>query len=388
VVVGARCAGAATAMLLARRGLRVLALERSRYGSDTLSTHALMRSGVLQLERWGVLEGLKAAATPAVRRTCFHYGEETVDLAIKPRDGVDALYAPRRTVLDALLQDAAQASGAEIRFGVRVVDLMRSNDGRVCGVVLREEDGTPAEIEAGVVIGADGVRSTVARLVEAELVNAGVHATGNVYGYLKGLDIDGYHWYYRPKVSAGAIPTNDRETCVFVSMPQRRFRDEIRPDVEAGFRRVLTESAPDLAARVAEAEQHGRLMAFAGVQGFLRRCWGPGWALVGDAGYFKDPLTAHGISDALRDAELLVRAVARGTEGAFADYQRTRDELSIGLFEITDAVASFGWSIEEIKQLHMDLSKEMNREVEALVSLHERAEEPGPAVTRHLAAIA
>ncbi|MCH8254322.1 MAG: FAD-dependent monooxygenase, partial [Gemmatimonadetes bacterium] len=113
IIAGARCAGASTAMLLARRGLRVLVIDPTSRGSDTLSTHALMRGGVLQLHRWGLLDAIRAAGTPAIPKTSFHYGEETIEVSIKERDGVDALYAPRRTVLDAVLVDAAVAAGAE-----------------------------------------------------------------------------------------------------------------------------------------------------------------------------------------------------------------------------------------------------------------------------------
>ncbi|MDX1390643.1 MAG: FAD-dependent monooxygenase, partial [Acidobacteriota bacterium] len=118
VVVGARVAGASTAMLLAQSGLKVLVVERGRYGSDTLSTLALMRGGVLQLARWGVLDAVREAGTPPIHATSFHYGDDVVEVAIKPRDGVDALYSPRRTVLDRLLADAAVEAGAEIRYGV------------------------------------------------------------------------------------------------------------------------------------------------------------------------------------------------------------------------------------------------------------------------------
>ena len=107
VVVGARAAGAATAMLLARCGVRVLAVDRGGYGTDTLSTHALMRAGVLQLARWGLLERIEAEGTPRVQRTVFHYEDEVLDILIKPRHGVPALFAPRRTVLDRILVDAA-----------------------------------------------------------------------------------------------------------------------------------------------------------------------------------------------------------------------------------------------------------------------------------------
>ena len=123
VIVGARAAGAATAVLLARQGMRVLVVDRDRYGTDTLSTHALMRGGVLLLSRWGLLDQIVDAGTPAIRRTTFYYGAETVSVAIKPSPGVDALYAPRRTLLDRVLVDAAVAAGAEVRFGVTVTGL-------------------------------------------------------------------------------------------------------------------------------------------------------------------------------------------------------------------------------------------------------------------------
>ena len=133
IVVGARVAGAATAMLLARAGLRVLCVDRSRYGGDTVSTHALMRGGVLQLQRWGVLDAVADAGTPPVRRTVFHYGAESAVVSIRPSAGVDALYAPRRTVIDALLVDAAQRAGATVEFGAAVAGLHRDRDGQVTG---------------------------------------------------------------------------------------------------------------------------------------------------------------------------------------------------------------------------------------------------------------
>lgn len=135
VVVGARPAGAATAMVLARAGLRVLVVDRSRYGADTLSTHALLRGGVLQLARWGLLNEVIAAGTPPVQRSVFHYGEERIEVPIRPAAGVDALYAPRRTVLDPILVDAARDAGAEVRFGLTVTGLCRDGTGRVTGVV-------------------------------------------------------------------------------------------------------------------------------------------------------------------------------------------------------------------------------------------------------------
>lgn len=374
VVVGARVAGASTAMLLARRGLRVLAVDRARAGSDTLSTLALMRGGVLQLSRWGLLPQVLSAGTPAVRRTTFHYGEEDIAIDIKPRDGVEALYAPRRTVLDPILVEGARASGAEVRHGVRLVELVRGPRGRVNGLVLEDPRRGRELVRTDIVIGADGRDSLVARLAGASIRCEGVHAAGNVFGLFRGLELDGFHWYYRPFVSAGSIPTNDGATVVFASMPGERFWQEVRFSLSEGHRRVVEEAAPELAARLGDAERVGGFHGFGGVPGFVRQSHGSGWALVGDAAHFKDPLTAHGITDALRDAELLARAVATGTESALAGYEADRDDLSKGLFDVTDRIASFTWDLPAVKALHLALSKEMNREVEALLALDEKAE--------------
>jgi flavin-dependent dehydrogenase len=376
VVVGARAAGAATAMLLARQGLRVLAADRGAYGADTLSTHALMRAGVLQLARWGLLERIEAEGTPRVRRTVFHYPDEVVDIPIKPRDGVPALFAPRRTVLDRVLVDAAVAAGATVRHRVRVADLARDAGGRVRGVVLGADEAAPRAVRADLVIGADGLRSTVASLVGAPVTRQGRHGSANVYGYWSGLDVDGYHWHWGPGVAAGAIPTNGGRVLLFAGVPSPRFAAEMRADVPGYYRRILEEAAPELARRLPGAQLDGALRGFPGHPGFLRRPWGPGWALVGDAAYFKDPITAHGISDALRDAELVARAAGRGTDAAMAEYERSRDELSAGLFEATDRIASCAWDVGELKALHHALSDEMKREVTAILGLDERRVEP------------
>ncbi len=369
LVVGARCAGAATAMLLARAGLRVLAVDRAREGSDTISTHALMRGGVLQLVRWGLIDRLRATSTPAVRSATFHYGEEALPFAVKPRDGVDALYAPRRTVLDPLLVDAARAAGAQVVHGAALAGVVRGSSGRVEGAVIETLDGGRARVAARIVIGADGARSRAARLVSAHTERAGRHACGVVYGHWSGLEVEGYHWYYRPGVSAGAIPTGDGRTCVFAALPRPRLLDALPGGVDAVYREVLAEAAPDLAAALGSARLDAKLQPFPGIPGFMRRAWGPGWALVGDAGYFKDPITAHGITDALRDAELLARAVVSGTEAALAGYQSARDAASVELFEVTDRIASFAWDLEEAKGLHRQLARHMASEVELLGAL-------------------
>jgi 2-polyprenyl-6-methoxyphenol hydroxylase-like FAD-dependent oxidoreductase len=361
VIVGARCAGAATAMLLARAGLDVLVIEQGAPGADALSTLALMRAGVLQLSRWGLLDQIRAAGTPRIEKTTFHYDDRAVEIRIKPRDGVDALYAPRRTVLDPLLADAAQAAGAEVVYRVRVTELQRDGQERVTGVVV--ESGSVARtIAATMVIGSDGIHSTVAKRVGAAPYLVGSHMSSVIYTRARGLDMEGYHWHYAPGVSVGVIPTNDGETVVFVAAPQQRFMRELRFDLAAGFQKVLQETSPALG-RVMRRTAAGSFRGFAGHRAFLRPAWGPGWALVGDAGYFKDPITAHGITDALRDAELLARAVLRGTDEALVGYQTVRDQLSARLLTITDEIASFAWDLPRLQVLHKSLSDEMSREV-------------------------
>lgn len=376
IVVGARCAGAATALLLAREGLRVLVVDRSRYGADTLSTHALMRGAVMQLQRWGVLGSLEQEGTPLVGATTFHYGEEQIRVDIKPRNGIPGLCAPRRNVLDRVLVDAAREAGAEIVYGVRLVNVCRPDGGRVDGVVIEDGEGHLRSLGAGIVIGADGMRSTVAELVRARSYRTGRHSTGVVFGYFSGLGNDGYHWHYRPGVSVGVIPTNDDHSCVFASVPNRRFREEIRFDPSSGFGRILRECSPELAQAVGKARREGHFRGFPGQAGFFRQSFGRGWALVGDAGYFKDPLTAHGITDALRDAEILARAVAQGTIEALSAYQATRDKIATGLFQVTDEIASFRWDLPTVKALHLRLSDEMKKEIVALEEWRDASPEP------------
>lgn len=366
IIVGARPAGAGTALLLARQGLKVLVVDRGCYGTDTLSTHALMRAGVLQLAQWGVLPHVVAAGTPAVRAATFIYGDDAVRVAVKPRDGVDALYAPRRTVLDRALVDAAAAAGVEVAFGTALVDVVRTPGGRVSGIVARQESGESASIRAGLVIGADGVRSTLAGLVGAEVLRRGAWSSANVFGYWTRLPVDGYRWYYRPGLSAGAIPTNDGLTCIFASVPTSRFAAVFRGDVARGYHEVLAEVAPDIAGDLRNGTRVEGLRGTPGQRGFYRRAAGPGWALVGDAGYFKDPLTAHGITDALVEAEYLARAIAAGSDAALAAYGADRDRRTGELFELTDRIASFTWTLDEVRVCHKELAGAMAAEVAAL----------------------
>lgn len=366
VVVGARVAGAATAMLLARAGRTVLMIDRGEYGTDTLSTHALMRGGVVQLARWNLLQRIIDAGTPPVRSTTFHVGTNSLTVPIKAKYGVDALYAPRRTVLDRVLVDAAREAGTAVHFGTRLTALSRATDGRVDGVVLQDRSGRAVQVHANYVVGADGMRSTVAKLVGAPVYRAARHAAATLYGYWPGLPFNGYNWHYGATSAAGVIPTNDGETLVFAGVPAQRWPEMIAGGRFAAFLRILHEAAPELAEAI-RARRERPLTGFAGRAGYFRQSWGRGWALVGDAGYFKDPLTAHGITDAFRDAELLADAIVEGSQAALADYQRCRDEWSSGLFEITDRIASFEWTLGTVGALLESLSREMAEDVKRMV---------------------
>jgi 2-polyprenyl-6-methoxyphenol hydroxylase-like FAD-dependent oxidoreductase len=373
-VVGGRVAGASTALLLARAGLRVVVLDRSTYGSDTVSTHALMRAGVLQLSRWGVLPAVVAAGTPPVRRTTFHYADgRTVPVTIRPSSGVDALYAPRRTVLDRVLVDAAAEAGAHVLHRTQVVQLLRDHAGTVSGVLAESPSGSHA-FSARMTVGADGIRSTVAQQTGARIVERGTRAGSTLYRYVEGLDREGYEWAYGDHAAAGLIPTGEGLTCVFVSTTPERLRLLRRAGTQAAFDGLLGAVSPGLRDRVRTAAAVGGVHGWRGEPGFLRRSWGPGWALVGDAGYFKDPITTHGMTDALRDAELLTTALCGVLDGvphrrALAAYEATRTRLSAQLFSATDAVAGYDWDQDRIERLLRWVSSAMSDEVNHLASL-------------------
>ncbi len=294
-------------MLLARRGLRTLLLDRGEPTTDPLSTHALLRGGVLQLKRWGLLDDVIAAGTPAVRRSTFRYGDEVAVVSVRPSSGVDALYAPRRTILDPLLVHAAADAGADVRYRQKVVDVM-TRDGAVVGVRIETDAGGVTEIEAPMVIGADGVGSTIARSVGAHSVRVGQHLSAMTYGYWSDLDTGGYEWTFQPNACSGVIPTSEGEACVFAAGSPGR----IGIGGVALIEDVIAEGAPDVAARLRNATPKSFARTWMGHRGYIRQSWGPGWALVGDAGCFTDPIGVHGLTDAFRDAELLARAVADG----------------------------------------------------------------------------
>jgi flavin-dependent dehydrogenase len=334
IVVGARVAGSPTAMLLARRGHRVLVLDRATFPSDTLSTHLIHVPGMAMLGRWGLREAVEGAGAPPHERFTMDFGPFAISGPPPAVDGAEHPYCVRRTVLDDILVGAARDAGAEVREGVTVEGLLREDDGRVVGV-----RGAGFEARARIVVGADGLRSVVASAEEKGGVGAETYADGPAltacyYAYYRGLEspdgVLGAEIYQRGDRAIVLFPTNDGLTCVFVACPTAQFH-QFRTDVEGSYREAIGR-VPDLAARFAGAERAERIRATADVPNFFRRSAGPGWALVGDAGYHKDPCLAAGITDAFVSAQLLADAVHDGLSGrrdldeAVAAYAAERDE--------------------------------------------------------------
>lgn len=370
IVVGARVAGSATAMLLARRGHRVLLVDRAQLPSDTVSTHAILRSGVLQLQRWGILDRVIDAGTPAVRNVTLGFGDERIPIELSTDHGVEALYAPRRFVLDAIVLEAAVDAGAEFRGGFRVTGVLR-DDGRIRGV-LTGSDAEP--VTARLVIGADGVNSRIARLVDAPEYSSHRATNAVHYAYFTGIEHNGFWFQFTPGSNTGLIQTNNGEVLAFAGRPSQRM-PAFRKDPESEFFRLLHEGGADLAELVEAGERVSPFRGTPGLPAFMRRPWGPGWALVGDAGYTKDPISAHGISDAVRDAELCARAVdaALRNPGEGADalrrYEQQRDSLSRDLCRASAALASYGWDADEASTRMRAISGAVHRECEALMAL-------------------
>jgi flavin-dependent dehydrogenase len=375
VVVGGRVAGSATAMLLARLGHDVVVVDQASLPSDTVSTHSIARSGVVQLRRWGLLEPVLDSGAPAIGQVTFHAGGESVSRTIKDKAGVDFLVAPRRYVLDTILATAAERSGAEVRVGVTVTDLRRDGRARVVGVQGHDRAGAPVELGARWVIGADGLRSRVARSVGAAITQARPAGGAAQYAYYTGIPWSGIEFFVAPRSFAGVFPTHDGQACIWVCTPAADARAVRRrtSSREEAFDQLLERSAPALAERLRQARRTSPVQGMLRQPNQLRQAFGPGWALVGDAGYYRDAITAYGISDAFRDAELLTAALDRALRGAveeltaLAGYQEQRDQALAEIFEITCRLAAYP-PVPTFIELQKQLSGAIDKQAAALAA--------------------
>lgn len=354
IVVGARCAGSPTAMLLARKGYRVLLLDRAGFPSDTMSTHYIHQPGVARLKRWGLLDAVVGSNCPPALRLHLDLGPFALAGAPWPVDGVAEGYAPRRRVLDKILVDAAVAAGAELREHFTVKEVLTDGE-RVTGIRGHAAGGTMVTEPARIVVGADGRHSLVARRVQAPVYHDQAARTCAYYSYWSGLPLDGAELYARPGQMIIAGPTNDGQTMLIVYWPHDAFH-AVRSDIEGHYLQAL-ELVPELAERVRRSERTERYTGTADLPFFFRKPYGPGWALVGDAGYHKDPITALGITDAFRDAELLAEAIDAGFSGrqpledALAAYEQARNAAALPVYQLTLDFAGLAPPPPEMQQL-------------------------------------
>ncbi len=354
IVVGARCAGSPTAMLLARKGYRVLLVDKASFPSDIMSTHYIHQPGVARLKRWGLLGQIVASNCPPIAKTTFGLGPFALIGSPLPADGIAEAYVPRRTVLDKILVDAAVEAGVELREGFCVQEVLLNGD-RVTGIRGHASGVATIKEEARIVIGADGLRSLVARTVQSPMYHTKPTLTCAYYAYWSGVPMEGVEFYPRDHRLIVAFPTNDDEVVVFIEWPIQEFH-AFRADIEENFLKTV-DLVPSLAERIRHGRREERFVGTANLPNFFRKPHGPGWALVGDAGYHKDPYTGYGITDAFRDAELLAEAIDVGFSGrgaleeALADYERQRNEVALPMYELICQLASLEPPPPEMQQL-------------------------------------
>ena len=318
IVIGGRVAGSAAAITLARAGYRVLLVERSAMPSDTLSTHVLWPDGIAALGRLGVLGRVLATGAPPARHFRLVRGENEVLTEIVPFDGIDYLLCVRRLELDGILWAAASATPGVDAFDRTAVRHLLRRDGRVHGVMLAGD----RPVEAELVVAADGRNSAIARQVGA--VEENVVTPGRYW----------YYAYFRDAAPPGpvALTESDTERDSVMTMPMNAGLqmvilgaynedfDAFRHDHRATYL-ARVNAHPWMARMLAGAELASPVRGIAGVPGYDRTAWGPGWALIGDAIHMKNPIVARGINEALREAELLATALAGGiNDDALAGY--------------------------------------------------------------------
>jgi len=381
VVVGARAAGASTALLLARLGHDVVLLDRAVFPADTLSTHQIARTGVVQLHRWGLLQAVLDSGAPAIRQVTFTVGDESTVRAIKDKAGVDLLVAPRRYILDTLVAEAAANAGADVRLGITVTGVRLDDAGRAIGVYGHDRAGNPLEIDARIVVGADGLRSRVARSVGAEIIEDRGDDGAVQYAYYAGVNWTGIELIVADRALTGVFPTHEDQACIWICSPSADAHDARRRAAsrEEAFTAYLDRTAPELAGRLRLGRRTSAVTGMLRTPNYIRRSYGPGWTLVGDAGYHRDAVTGHGISDAYRDAELLAVALDQASRGdteepyALARYQQQRDEALRDIFDLTCALANYP-PVPEFVELQKKLSVAIDLEAAAVAAIQDPGE--------------
>lgn len=344
IVVGARCAGSPLAMLLARKGYRVLLVDRAIFPSDTISSHLVFQTGLACLQRWGLLDRLAATGCPRIPSTSLDIAGMAIEGGWIPVDGIDYAFGPRRFLLDALLVEAAAEAGAQVRQGFSVRGLLFDGD-RVVGIRGGGENGSEVAERASLVIGADGKFSMVARAAGAAKTRDEGSLLLNYYSYWSGVPVGVSKLFAYVGWGGGIFDTHNGLSLITLVMPKERL-SEFRGNIDRAFRAAISQN-PEYAEILSRGTREEPYRGMVDLPNFFRRSHGPGWALVGDAGYDKDPVSAQGISDAFRDADALATAIDEGLSGsgllddALAGYEAHRDEVSTPAFDWTILSTSF-----------------------------------------------
>ncbi len=345
VIVGGRCAGSAAAIALARSGRRAVVFDRAAFPSDTLSTHLFFPSHFAELARLGALDRVAEIDWPRHEQGGVHAAGTLVQGHYNPFDGIAYGACIRRPGLDLALVETAREAGAEVRERVAVIAVIRGPAGRVTGVRWRARDGERGETRAALVVGADGRRSSVAEMVVAPVHHRRPNGRMMAFAYYEdpreGERAVANQW--RAERELGTIFPCDGGQLVALVMPPAERAAEFRADPLAAFEATVA-AIPLMAARVEGCTRVTKVRTSYEHAAFFRRSSGPGWALAGDAGHFKDPVIAQGIRDALRFGRLLGEAAAPHLgegddpgrlDAALAAWEENRD---------TECLDSYQWA--------------------------------------------
>ncbi|WP_040796494.1 NAD(P)/FAD-dependent oxidoreductase [Nocardia higoensis] len=345
IVVGARCAGSAAAVAFARSGRSVVVLDSAGFPSDTLSTHLLWPATVAELRGVGALERVRAIGAPELRSAFAAGSGVGIHSDFNPADGIDYALCVRRTGLDAALVETARAAGAQVRERSRVEELLWERQ-RCVGVRYTDSSGSH-ELRAAMVVGADGRRSTVARLTGAETPWLATPSGRDCFfAYWRDRADSWRHiaaqWRAGPDLGT-AFPCDDGLVLSLVQPPVTG--EKLRPGVAERRYTEALQRLPGLTERLTGCERVGRVRSATGIESYFRHAAGPGWALAGDAGHFKDPVTAQGIRDALRYGRLLGEMAAPvlddrvELDAALRDWERKRVAECLEIFQWTNRLA-------------------------------------------------
>jgi 2-polyprenyl-6-methoxyphenol hydroxylase-like FAD-dependent oxidoreductase len=333
IVVGARCAGASLATLLAHREVHVALVEQVAFPRDTLSTHVYETDGIEFLDRLGVLGRLLDTGAPFINRVDVRAEDFHVAIGWPRRSGDrGGVMSVRRFLLDPILVDAAQEAGADVRMSTKVVGLVREG-GRVVGVRVSER-GRESELRARLIVGADGRNSTVAGLAGSRKYNVTRNRRAFYWSFFENADFGAeptfvFHRWSDRAVLACPADSDLYQVLVSPDLPELA---SFRSNLEEHYMDYARSCAP-VADAIAGARRVGQMFGIVRWPGFFREASGPGWVLVGDAGHFKDPTPGRGIADAFRQVDALAPAIAAGLDGsrggidqAMSQWGRWRDE--------------------------------------------------------------